>query len=60
VEANPNSNLAKVVDEYVTLLKTNQYQINDNVEEFYKSLYSRLDVDSINENIAEAQTQVAQ
>jgi hypothetical protein len=60
VEANPNSNLAKVVDEYVTLLKANQYQINDNVEEFYKSLYSRLDVDSINENIAEAQTQVAQ
>jgi hypothetical protein len=60
VEANPNSNLAKVVDEYVTLLKANQYQINDHVEEFYKSLYSRLDVDSINENIAEAQTQVAQ
>jgi hypothetical protein len=50
VEANPNSNLAKVVEEYVTLLKTNQYQLNDNVEEFYKSLYSKLDIDTITEN----------
>jgi hypothetical protein len=49
-EANPNSNLAKVVEEYVALLKTNQYQLNDNVEEFYKSLYSKLDVDSVTEN----------
>jgi hypothetical protein len=51
VEANPNSNLAKVVDEYVSLLKTNQYQLTDDVEDFYKSLYSKLDIDSINENL---------
>lgn len=50
IEANPNSNLAKIVEEYVALLKTNQYQINDEVEDFYKSLYSKLDVDTITEN----------
>jgi hypothetical protein len=51
IEANPNSNLAKVVDEYVSLLKSNQYQLNDDVENFYKSLYSRLDVDTITANV---------
>jgi uncharacterized protein (DUF427 family) len=50
IEANPNSNLAKIVEEYVALLKTNQYQINDEVEDFYKSLYSKLDIDTITEN----------
>jgi hypothetical protein len=50
IEANPNSNLAKIVEEYVALLKANQYQINDEVEDFYKSLYSKLDVDTITEN----------
>jgi hypothetical protein len=50
IEANPNSNLAKIVEEYVALLKTNQYQINDEVEDFYKSLYSKLDVDTITGN----------
>jgi hypothetical protein len=51
VEANPNSNLAKVVDEYITLLKANQYQLTDDVEDFYKSLYSKLDIDSITDNL---------
>lgn len=53
VEANPNSNLASVVNEYVGLLKTNQYQLNDEVEDFYKSLYSRLDIDNINSNVSD-------
>jgi hypothetical protein len=52
IEANPNSNLAKVVDEYITLLVSNQYQLTDEVEDFYKSLYSKLDVDSITANLA--------
>jgi hypothetical protein len=63
VTANPDSNLAKVVEEYITLLKSNQYQINDNVEDFYKSLYSRLDVDNISANANpdtnETETQIA-
>jgi hypothetical protein len=50
VEANPNSNLAHIVEDYVALLKENQYEINDDIEEFYKGLYSRLDVDTILEN----------
>jgi hypothetical protein len=52
IEANPNSNLAKVVEEYVSLLKSNNYQLNTEVEEFYKSLYSKLNVESITENVA--------
>jgi hypothetical protein len=52
IEANPNSNLAKVVDEYITLLVSNQYQLTDDVEDFYKSLYSKLDVDSITANLS--------
>ncbi len=63
VTANPDSNLAKIVEEYITLLKSNQYQINDNVEDFYKSLYSRLDVDNISANANpdtnETETQIA-
>jgi hypothetical protein len=52
IEANPNSNLAKVVEEYVSLLKSNNYQLNTEVEEFYKSLYSKLNVESITENVS--------
>jgi hypothetical protein len=52
IEANPNSNLAKVVEEYVSLIKSNNYQLNTEVEEFYKSLYSKLNVESITENVA--------
>jgi hypothetical protein len=52
IEANPNSNLAKVVEEYVSLLKSNNYQLTTEVEEFYKSLYSKLNVESITENVA--------
>jgi hypothetical protein len=51
IEANPNSNLAKVVEEYVSLLKSNNYQLTTEVEEFYKSLYSKLNVESITENV---------
>jgi hypothetical protein len=52
IEANPNSNLAKVVEEYVSLLKSNNYQLTTEVEEFYKSLYSKLNVESITENVS--------
>lgn len=41
-EANPNSRLGQIVQEYVTLLQENNFQINDNIENFYHSLYQRL------------------
>ena len=41
-EANPNSRLGQIVQEYVTLLQENNFQINDNIENFYQSLYQRL------------------
>lgn len=43
-EANPDSNLGRIVAEYVTILRTNQFQINDAVEEFYMGLQERLAV----------------
>lgn len=44
-EANSDSNLGKIVNEYITLLESNQFQINDELEDFYRGLYVRLDVD---------------
>lgn len=44
-EANPDSNLGKIVKEYVDLLQTNQFQINDEMEDFYMGLHERLAVD---------------
>lgn len=43
-EANPDSNLGKIVKEYITLLETNQFKINDTMEDFYMGLHARLDV----------------
>lgn len=43
-EANPDSNLGRIVAEYVTILQANQFQINDAVEEFYMGLQARLAV----------------
>ncbi|MCD8039789.1 MAG: hypothetical protein LUE96_12015 [Lachnospiraceae bacterium] len=45
-EANEDSNLGQIVSEYVTLLQTNQFQINDELEDFYMGLYARLDLDT--------------
>lgn len=43
-EANPDSNLGKIVNEYITLLETNQFAINDEMEDFYMGLHAKLDV----------------
>lgn len=43
-EANPDSNLGKIVKEYITVLETNQFQINDTMEDFYMGLHEKLDV----------------
>lgn len=45
-EANPDSNLGRIVAEYVTILQANQFQINDAVEEFYMGLQARLSVNT--------------
>lgn len=43
-EANPDSNLGKIVKEYTTVLESNQFQINDTMEDFYMGLHEKLDV----------------
>lgn len=45
-EANADSNLGSVVQEYITILQQNQFQINENMEEFYHSLYEKLVIDT--------------
>lgn len=45
-EANPDSNLGKIVNEYITLLETNQFKINDALEDFYMGLHAKLDVEA--------------
>lgn len=42
VDANPDSRLAGIVDEYIKLLRENNFRINDEVEAFYKGLYIKL------------------
>ncbi len=46
VDANEDSNLGQIVSDYITLLQQNQFEINDELEDFYKGLYARLDVDA--------------
>ena len=47
VQANPNSNLAKIVTEYINVLQSNDYKINDSMEEFYRGLHGRLNVNNL-------------
>jgi len=49
-EANPDSALGQAVKEYIDVLQTNQFQINDNMEEFYKGLHTKLDLTSRKNN----------
>lgn len=42
--ANADSNLGRIVQEYIDVLQTNQFKINDAMEEFYRGLSARLDV----------------
>lgn len=58
-EANKDSNLGKIVSEYVNVLQTNDFKINDAMEDFYRGLSERLDVENlrgINVNTGNSQT----
>lgn len=50
VDANPDSNLARIVKEYINVLQTNDFKINDSVEEFYRGLHGRFDVRNLTNN----------
>lgn len=43
-DANPDSNLGKVVKEYITALESNQFQINGALEDFYMGLHGKLNM----------------
>ena len=49
-EANGDSALGQAVKEYIDVLQTNQFQINDNMESFYKGLHNKLDLTSRGNN----------
>lgn len=46
-EANPDSNLGKIVTEYINILQTNDFKINDSMEEFYRGLQGRFAVSNL-------------
>lgn len=46
-EANKDSNLGKIVAEYINVLQSNDFKINDTMEEFYRGLHDRLNVKNI-------------
>lgn len=56
VEANPDSNLGKIVKEYITVLESNQFQINGAMEDFYMGLHGKLNVRNQNGNNANTGT----
>lgn len=47
VEANPDSNLGKVVAEYIDVLQVNDFKINEAMEEFYRGLQGRFAVSNL-------------
>lgn len=49
-DANPDSNLGKIVREYINVLQTNDFKINDSMEEFYRGLQGRFDVSNLTTN----------
>jgi hypothetical protein len=58
-EANPDSNLGKVVQDYIAILQANNFQINDEMEDFYMGLHERLDVDNwVNTNTVNTNSDV--
>lgn len=50
VEANPDSNLGKIITEYINVLQTNDFKINDSMEEFYRGLQGRFAVSNLTTN----------
>lgn len=49
-DANPDSNLGQIVREYINVLQTNDFKINDSMEEFYRGLKGRFDVSNLTTN----------
>ncbi|GFI24170.1 hypothetical protein IMSAGC011_02966 [Lachnospiraceae bacterium] len=49
-DAHPDSNLGKIVKEYINVLQTNGFKINDEVEAFYSGLHERLNVRNLTNN----------
>lgn len=47
-DANPDSNLGKLVKEYITVLESNQFQINGAMEDFYMGLRGKLNAGNLN------------
>ena len=43
-EANPDSNIGIIVQEYINILEANDFKINEAVEEYYRSLDQKLDI----------------
>ena len=54
-DANKDSNLGKIVAEYINVLQSNDFKINDTMEEFYRGLHDRLDVKNISSTGANTQ-----
>lgn len=52
-DANADSNLGRIVKEYIGVLQSNDFKINDSMEDFYKSLHQRLDVKNLTDEAAE-------
>ncbi len=46
-EANPDSNLGKIVQEYIGLLQSNNFQIDDKMNDYYMSLHQKLELSNI-------------
>lgn len=46
-EANKDSNLGRIVTEYINILQTNNFQINDSMENFYRGLRERLNISNL-------------
>lgn len=45
-KANPKTNLGIIVNEYINVLEANDFNINEGVEEYYKSLANKLDINT--------------
>lgn len=45
-QANSDSNLGIIVNEYITVLEANDFKINEGIEEYYRSLSQKLDINT--------------
>lgn len=56
-DANPDSNLGKVVKEYITALESNQFKINGALEDFYMGLHGKFNMRNQNGTGSESQSE---